>query len=241
MNLKNAVKKLCIPFLRRTSLFINLALSNVQPKIYVNTNDEFTLLCSQLNITEDNICTAAQSLAVYIQQWSTGLLLKGNNIIDLSPPQSINLVKLPHLYQDLVHQLINSSCADCGLIINDPVLCLTCGKVLRKGKGCCSTENKNLGECFKHSIICNGGQGLFLVIKASMILLLHDERVCYWSSPYLDTRGEEDPLLKRGKPLYLDEQRYTQLRAMILALQIDEQILNPTTAEKFAQRNATDL
>jgi len=103
----------------------------------------------------------------------------------------------------------------------------------------CATENKNLGECFKHSIVCNGGQGMFLVLKATMILLLHDERACYWSSPYLDARGEEDPLLKRGKPLYLDEQRYSQLRVMLVALQIDEQILNP--AEKTAQRNATEI
>jgi hypothetical protein len=37
-----------------------------------------------------------------------------------------------------------------------------------------------------------------------------------WPSPYLDAYGEEDIDLRRGKPLFLCQERYASLTAMVL-------------------------
>jgi hypothetical protein len=39
-----------------------------------------------------------------------------------------------------------------------------------------------------------------------------------WPSPYLDAYGEEDIDLRRGKPLFLCQERYASLTAMVLWL-----------------------
>ncbi len=36
------------------------------------------------------------------------------------------------------------------------------------------------------------------------VLLIRETRWGIWGSPYLDAYGEEDPELKRGRPLYLN-------------------------------------
>ena len=49
-----------------------------------------------------------------------------------------------------------------------------------------------------------------------MLLLLGNERVCIWGSLYLDRNGEEDSYLRRGKSLYLSEDRYEALRHLVI-------------------------
>ncbi|KAL7991648.1 hypothetical protein Chor_015904 [Crotalus horridus] len=63
----------------------------------------------------------------------------------------------------------------------------------------------------KHSQNCGAGTGIFLLINASVIIIIRGHRFCLWGSVYLDAHGEEDRDLRRGKPLYICKERYKML------------------------------
>lgn len=44
----------------------------------------------------------------------------------------------------------------------------------------------------KHSQHCGAATGIFLLINASVIIIIRGHRFCLWGSVYLDTHGEED-------------------------------------------------
>ncbi|KAF2288678.1 hypothetical protein GH714_010354 [Hevea brasiliensis] len=68
--------------------------------------------------------------------------------------------------------------------------------------------------CQPHAMACGSGIGVFLLIKRTTILLQRCARQAPWPSPYLDAYGEEDIEMHRGKPLYLNEERYATLTYM---------------------------
>ncbi|KAJ7415577.1 e3 ubiquitin-protein ligase ubr3 [Willisornis vidua] len=63
----------------------------------------------------------------------------------------------------------------------------------------------------QHSQNCGAGTGIFLLINASVIIIIRGHRFCLWGSVYLDAHGEEDRDLRRGKPLYICKERYKVL------------------------------
>lgn len=44
----------------------------------------------------------------------------------------------------------------------------------------------------QHSQNCGAGTGIFLLINASVIIIIRGHRFCLWGSVYLDAHGEED-------------------------------------------------
>ena len=44
-----------------------------------------------------------------------------------------------------------------------------------------------------------------------MVLVIKDKHAAYLPSIYLDQHGEEDPGLRRGRPLFLSRERYGEL------------------------------
>ncbi|KAI7749986.1 hypothetical protein M8C21_021204 [Ambrosia artemisiifolia] len=62
---------------------------------------------------------------------------------------------------------------------------------------------------------CGAGTGVFLLIRKTIILLQRSAGHAFWPSPYLDAFGEEDINIERGKPLYLNEERYAALSHMV--------------------------
>jgi E3 ubiquitin-protein ligase UBR3 len=50
--------------------------------------------------------------------------------------------------------------------------------------------------------------------KSTFTLILREDRRSVWSSIYVDERGEEDPNIRRGKPLFLDKNRYNELQKL---------------------------
>lgn len=76
-------------------------------------------------------------------------------------------------------------------------------------------------ECFTHAASCGAGTCVFLLVKATKLLLLRGPRSCVFPSPYLDSHGEEDMYLRRGRPLYLSEERYTAVGATWRAAAFD--------------------
>ena len=74
---------------------------------------------------------------------------------------------------------------------------------------------------------CGAKTGIFLLVKQTVLLVISGSHACIYQSPYLDEHGEEDPSLKRGKPLFLSRERYEALNVMwaCCAFDYDSQIL----------------
>ncbi|KYQ90036.1 hypothetical protein DLAC_08620 [Tieghemostelium lacteum] len=148
-------------------------------------------------------------------------------------PKTFLLIKLPELYNTLTQQFSSIPCIQCKTVSSTQALCLICGTLCCLGS-CCKRFFDQKNECILHAERCNAGTCMFLVIKSSSILLIHLPRKTVWISPYLDDHGEEDPNLRRGKPLYLNSNRYYQLNALLLKHQIDQD-------SKIAELSSRDI
>ncbi|KAK4392246.1 E3 ubiquitin-protein ligase PRT6 [Sesamum angolense] len=135
---------------------------------------------------------------------------KSQCVLRCTPAVPFKLMLLPHLYQDLLQRYIKKSCPDCGDVKEEPALCLLCGKLCSPNwKTCCRESG-----CQTHAMACGAGIGVFLLIRRTTILLQRSARQAPWPSPYLDAFGEEDVEMHRGKPLFLNEERYAALTHM---------------------------
>lgn len=89
------------------------------------------------------------------------------------------------------------------------------------------------GQCTAHAAKQLHGVGVFLLLRKSNILLLRDDKACFYSSVYVDEHGETDEHLRRGRPLFLNRRRYDALQQMWSAHKV---------AGKVAQmRNTSDM
>ncbi|KAI3876300.1 hypothetical protein MKX03_001547 [Papaver bracteatum] len=105
----------------------------------------------------------------------------------------------------------------CGVPLEDPALCLLCGRMCSPGWILCCRNH-----CQDHAMACGAGIGVYLLITSTRILLQRSASHAVWPSPYLDAFGEEDLGLQRGKPLYLNEERYATLTNMVASHGLDQ-------------------
>ncbi|KAI3876298.1 hypothetical protein MKX03_001545 [Papaver bracteatum] len=139
------------------------------------------------------------------------------SVLHYTPAVPFRLMRLPHLYQDLLEHYIKQNCLVCGFAQEDPALCLLCGLVFSPGMvTCCRNEYQ------AHAMACGAGNGVYLLIRRNGILLHRSASHAPWPSPYLDAFGEEDEGLQRGKPLYLNEERYATLTNMVASHGLDQ-------------------
>lgn len=125
-------------------------------------------------------------------------------------PKRPQLAPLPRMYQDLLLETVGQTCESCGTEPVEPAICLICGKLLCCSSPCC--QRYRVGECYWHALQENGGVGLYLLMKSTDLLIIRDGRVCSAPSIYLDAHGEEDLMMRRGRPLYMNDQRMSELR-----------------------------
>ncbi|XP_019731364.1 E3 ubiquitin-protein ligase ubr3 [Hippocampus comes] len=123
-----------------------------------------------------------------------------------APPR---LLQLPDNYNIIFQYYHRKACAVCKKVPKDPALCLVCGAFVCLKGVCC--KQQGICECVLHSQHCGAATGIFLLINASVIIIIRGHRFCLWGSVYLDAHGEEDRDLRRGKPLFLCEERYRVL------------------------------
>ncbi|XWS59815.1 hypothetical protein CRYUN_Cryun08bG0154300 [Craigia yunnanensis] len=153
------------------------------------------------------------------------------NVFYCNPAVPFKLMSLPYVYQDLLQRYIKQCCPDCKAVLDEPALCLLCGRLCSPSwKACCRESG-----CKTHVMACGAGIGVFLLIRRTTILLQRCARQAPWPSPYLDTFGEEDIGMHRGKPLYLNEERYAALTYMIASHGLDRssKVLGQTTIGTF--------
>lgn len=154
-----------------------------------------------------------------------------SGVLYKTPVVPFKLMVLPYLYQDLLQRYIKQKCVDCGAVQDEPALCLLCGKLCSPSWKTCCRNNK----CQTHAMSCGAGTGVFLLIRKTTILLQRSARQARWPSPYLDAFGEEDIEMHRGKPLYLNEERYAALSHMVASHGLDRssKVLHQTLIGAF--------
>eukprot|EP01105_Mastigella_eilhardi_P019436 TRINITY_DN4571_c0_g1_i1.p1 TRINITY_DN4571_c0_g1~~TRINITY_DN4571_c0_g1_i1.p1 ORF type:complete len:1426 (+),score=312.14 TRINITY_DN4571_c0_g1_i1:885-5162(+) len=146
-----------------------------------------------------------------------------------APLRQFRLMELPSSYMVLFQQYSERPCSRCGVRPREPALCLCCGAVLcahvaaapespREERLAALVGRRLPGECNAHAYACClRGVGAFLIVRQAVVLVLVPLRQsgCHFRSLYIDSHHEEDPGLLRGKPLFLDGNRYAQLHALI--------------------------
>ncbi|KAF3670823.1 putative E3 ubiquitin-protein ligase UBR2-like isoform X2 [Capsicum annuum] len=253
-DIKDAIRSLTFPYLRRCVLFWKLIHSSRVVPFNDGTNilDGSTYSTNELmECGENNAAELIQieklekilkipsldyvfydvTIRLVVQKWLHHFYrqfetrgLKG--VLYSTPAAPFKLMPLPHLYQDLLQRYIKQNYPDCGAVQKDPAMCLLCGKLCSASwKTCCRESG-----CQAHAMVCGAATGVFLFIRKTTILLQRSARQAPWPSPYLD-----DNDMQRGKPLYLNEERYAALTHMMASHGLDQssKVLRHTTIGAF--------
>ncbi|XP_057971426.1 E3 ubiquitin-protein ligase PRT6 [Malania oleifera] len=253
-NIKDIIRSLSFPYLRRCALLCKLvSLSTSAPfcdaatvsegfssaidAMMDNANGimveltEVEKLESMFKIPALDVVLKDEVLRSSVMQWFRHFRkefeVHGPECVLYSTPAvPFKLMQLPHVYQDILERYIKQRCPDC-----EPALCLLCGRLCSASlKPCCRESG-----CQTHAMACGSGTGVFLLIRKTTVLLQRSGRRAPWPSPYLDAFGEEDIEMLRGKPLYLNEERYAALTHMVASHGLDQssKVLGQTTIGAF--------
>ncbi|KAG0145609.1 hypothetical protein CROQUDRAFT_658403 [Cronartium quercuum f. sp. fusiforme G11] len=140
--------------------------------------------------------------------------------VELEHPVIYELVGLPLKFEKLLGEAARKKCGRCGTIPNDPGICLLCGTTVCVQAFCCTNRNLSEepenGECNVHMWNCGGAVGLFLLIKKCSVLYLSTQNGTFTMAPYLDEHGEHDMGMKRGRPQFLHQVRWDEIRKIWL-------------------------
>ncbi|CAM1322004.1 UBR3 (predicted) [Pycnogonum litorale] len=228
--IKEFTRNQCLPFIRIASL-LQYHLYDDQLPESMTSDEEFSNLCSYLGLTrhpESTSLAASVSAADFIM-WATShpstllytwcqdyiVFINRSQISArslLEKPAGWRqpcLLQLPREYSTIFQFYHKKVCTKCYSVPKDPSVCLLCGAMVCLRENCC--RQQNMLEAVRHSIACGAGTAMFLVVNSSTVIVIRDKRACIWGSVYLDSYGEEDRDLKRGKPLYLCKERYALL------------------------------
>nr|XP_033800346.1 E3 ubiquitin-protein ligase UBR3 isoform X5 [Geotrypetes seraphini] len=220
------LQQFCLPFLRITSLLQHHLFGTDLPSC--QEEEEFMVLTSCLGLSISPYQTSNQFNSAsclnwpvpafdILSQWCSELTLFAENHSDQTKVLLIqdptwdlpHLLQLPENYNTIFQYYHRKTCTVCMKVPKDPGLCLVCGTFVCLKGLCC--KQQSCCECVLHSQNCGAGTGIFLLINASVIIIIRGHRFCLWGSVYLDAHGEEDRDLRRGKPLYMCKERYKML------------------------------
>mmetsp|Transcript_2389 Transcript_2389/g.2545 ORF Transcript_2389/g.2545 Transcript_2389/m.2545 type:complete len:717 (+) Transcript_2389:1-2151(+) len=97
---------------------------------------------------------------------------------------------------------------------SETAICLLTGSVMRSGslRRSLITPSRPHGSCTVHARKVGSGIGVFFLVQKCTVLLMHNNKSAYSASLYVDEHGEEDPGLRRGRPLFLKKTRYESLK-----------------------------
>ncbi|XP_052267250.1 E3 ubiquitin-protein ligase UBR3-like [Dreissena polymorpha] len=241
LSVESSVQELCEPFLRMTALIKFHIFHDEFPKRGVLSDFQYLSSYLRLNVKRDatviepsKLTSAAQCVDWLVEEahtltraWCTDLINFANkNPQDGRTLLTVNtqwfgphLIQLPDQYYKIFQAYRKKQCPVCSNPPKDPCVCLVCG-MFRCFRGACCKQQHSY-ECVQHSVECGAGTGIFLLINSSIIVVIRGPRAALWGSVYLDEYGEEDKDLKRGKPLYLSNDRYSLLEAQWISHSFD--------------------
>ncbi|KAI3442939.1 E3 ubiquitin-protein ligase [Psidium guajava] len=236
----NVVRNLSLPYLRRCALLWKVLNSSTHSPFFDRGNEsdgpfyaahlsdnyaelnEIQKLEKMFKIPSIDTVHKDEKLRLFVSRWIRHLCIETQLSrvtcnVRCVPAVPFKLMQIPYLYQDLLQRYIKQQCLDCSTVVEEPALCLLCGRLCSPSwKTCCRKSG-----CQSHAFACGAGIGVFLLIRRTMILFQRCARQALWPSPYLDAFGEEDIDLHRGKPLYLNEERYAALTYMVASHGLD--------------------
>ncbi|CAG5038301.1 unnamed protein product [Parnassius apollo] len=225
------VQELILPFLRISALLRKHIYGQPLPEIE-NPQDEFPQLVEFLELASGENITAASALheeaATAAKAWARQLAsaASGGQLAIRRVIRSLHVVwaqpallALPRDYDRLFTYYHERVCLQCGAVPKEASVCLLCGTLVCLKQACC--RRHQVAEAVQHAQECGGGTGIFLVVTSTYIIVIRGRRACLWGSLYLDDYDEEDRDLKRGKPLYLSQDRLELLQAQWLAHRFD--------------------
>jgi len=123
----------------------------------------------------------------------------------------LGLISLPDNYEHFLSQVTrNARCPTTGKPVRFPALCLRCGALVCAKLSCC-VRNGVWAETL-HAEACGGGSAAFLLLQRCIVILVHRDRTVRLSAPYVDSYGETDDNLRRGRPLKFHAQAYRNLQ-----------------------------
>ncbi|XP_075465223.1 E3 ubiquitin-protein ligase UBR3 isoform X3 [Ascaphus truei] len=225
-SIEHYLQQFCLPFLRITSLLQHHLFGVDLPSS--QEEDEFAVLSNCLGLLPSLLQASHQLTSAswlewpvpafdIISQWCSevtsfadkhseqvNVLLIQDTMWDLP-----HLLQLPENYNTIFQFYHRKCCSVCTKVPKDPALCLVCGTFVCLKGLCC--KQQSYCECVLHSQNCGAGTGIFLLVNASVIIIIRGHRFCLWGSVYLDAHGEEDRDLRRGKPLSICKERYKVL------------------------------
>jgi len=99
----------------------------------------------------------------------------------------------------------------------ETAICLITGSVMAAGSSRRPYSRGGArppGACTIHAQQVGSGVGIFFLVQKCTVLLIHNNKSAYSASLYVDEHGEEDPGLRRGRPLFLKDERYDSLEKL---------------------------
>ncbi|XP_017880886.1 E3 ubiquitin-protein ligase Ubr3 isoform X2 [Ceratina calcarata] len=233
-SIEQQIQSMCLPFLRVAALLRYHLYEEPLPIIRLSQAEFSRLVCYLELVTDWKTFNSAialnwqdneTSVAVprmwcdqflgFVSQNDAGRCLIMEQHISWQVPK---LLGLPREYEKIFTYYHGRQCRQGHSIPQEISICLLCGAIV-----CLKQTRKqwNVCEVVQHSIDCGGGTGIYLVVTSTYIVVIRGQRVCLWGSLYLDDFEEEDKDLKRGKPLYLNQDRYQLLEQQWLAHRFD--------------------
>lgn len=222
------IQEMCLPFLRIASVLRNELFDEKLPEIPVQS-EEFAHLIHYLelvpNNTQPSVINSSITIVLHsgkgnpVELWfneyreyaisnhAIARNLIGSLHISWMQPK---LIELPKQFNDVFQHYQRKPCCVCQLVCEKSSICLVCGDLVCLQGKCC--ERDGIYEAVRHSILCGAGTSIFLTVASSNVIIIRGPKACVWGSVYLDSYGEEDLDLKRGRPLYLSAERYNLLQ-----------------------------
>ncbi|XP_026278143.1 E3 ubiquitin-protein ligase Ubr3 [Frankliniella occidentalis] len=240
--LENEVQQLCLPFLRIAALLRHHLYEQPLPEIQ-DENSEFVRLVYYLDLVSEGMNLAKFNSAVVLswpaedpgnpghmppKDWAEQLIAFARNaqmtarafLLDHHKLwRQPRLLSLPQVYDGIFQYYLRRQCVQCHSVPRETTLCLLCGTLVCFKENCC--QQSEVCEAVQHAEVCGAGTAVFLVVTSSCIIVIRGKRACLWGSVYLDSFGEEDRELKRGKPLFLSPERYQLLQQQWLSHRFD--------------------
>lgn len=134
---------------------------------------------------------------------SSGRSVQPGGVPQTCECNTLQLINLPKTYDQVFYLSHTQLDTSSNLRTSRPATCLLCGK--------CVTMQRSKGNMSKHAHERHCGSTMYLELHTSCVIAISDGFAAPLSSPYLDENGEEDPDLRRGRRLYLNDERYARL------------------------------
>jgi len=231
-----------VPWLRSCALFFKAFLmAGPVPKKLQDDDNNLELLCQYLGIPS-NIEELVKPLELSLLQTTTltpfvssmceamRCELAQNRVqVNVSYPlEPMQLIPLPRDYTHLINQPLKM-CPTTNSVMKYPAICMICGEVVCSGSYCCQIEdpetNSIKGPSMNHLEKCTGSAGMFLrPMECKMMLISSSGKGCFFGAPYVDEYGEQDTGLRRGNPMYLNEEMMDNLRRIWYSQNISETV-----------------